>query len=461
MVDDALETKEVVLKEVETKKELVWEMANYIIENNDIITFKDSEQCFLYNGGIYHPNGEARIKELAMKSLQHEATTHTINEIINTTKIRSFCDRLALENNPFLVCVENGILNVFTGDFIEHTPKKIFFSKLPITYEPNTTCSRIRKFLEEVLYEDDVKVVQEFLGYCLFKRYNIHKSFMLVGGGANGKTTFLGLLEAFLGNENVSNVSLQDLDANRFAAASLHGKLANIYDDLTYNDLVETSKFKMLTGESPIMADIKYRSPFTFINHAKLIFSTNKIPKVKYDDSDAFFRRWLIIVFPNTFVGNNADPGLLDKLTHKDQLSGLLNFALNGLTRLLTQGMFSKSVSTEETREQYIRMSDSVGAFCMDKIAADSDNYIEKKVLFSTYCEYCRDLKLPSVSESTFHRNIHKYVSVIDYRPRKDGKRLYCWKGIAWREEEKEDMEEEEIDGLGGQAKLDLENGME
>jgi len=284
---------------------------------------------------------------------------------------------------------------------------------------------------------------------------------MLVGGGANGKTTFLGLLEAFLGNENVSNVSLQDLDANRFAAASLHGKLANIYDDLTYNDLVETSKFKMLTGESPIMADIKYRSPFTFINHAKLIFSTNKIPKVKYDDSDAFFRRWLIIVFPNTFVGNNADPGLLDKLTHKDQLSGLLNFALNGLTRLLTQGMFSKSVSTEETREQYIRMSDSVGAFCMDKIAADSDNYIEKKVLFSTYCEYCRDLKLPSVSESTFHRNIHKYVSVIDYRPRKDGKRLYCWKGIAWREEEKEDMEEEEIDGLGGQAKLDLENGME
>jgi putative DNA primase/helicase len=449
------DSKETPTLEVESKKEMVWEVSNHILLSNHLITFKDSEQVFHYNGGCYTPNGEAKIKEISMQVLKKEATTHTINEIINTTKIRSFVDRNEIENSPFLLCVENGILNMLTGEFMDHTPNRIFFSKLPVTYEPNTTCPRIRKFLEEVLYEDDIKVIQELLGYCLFPRYNIHKSFMFVGDGANGKTTLLGLVEKFLGKINISNVSLQDLDGNRFAAANLHGKLANIYDDLTYNDLVETSKFKILTGESPIMADIKYRSPFTFINHAKLIFSTNKIPKVKFDDSDAFFRRWLILVFPNTFMGKDADPDLLNKLTTKEELSGLLNFALNGLERLLSQGMFSKSVSTEETRKQYIRMSDSVGAFCMDMIVTDSENDIPKKTLYSIYCEYCRENKLPAVSESTFHRKIHKYVRVVDNRPEIDGKQVRCWRGINWKDPSKIDNCQNKDLHPGSQTKID------
>lgn len=461
MVDEAIESKDdnLAIKEVETKKELVWEMADYILQHNHVLTFPDSEECYFYNSGIYHNNGEARIKEISIRTLQHEATTHIINEIINTTKIRSFKDRNEVENSPFLICVENGILNTLTGEFNDHTPEKIFFSKLPIHYEPNTTCPRIQKFLAEILYSEDIKVIQEFLGYCLFPRYNIHKAFMLVGGGANGKTTFLGLLETFLGNTNVSNVALQDLDGNRFASANLFGKLANIYDDLTYNDLVETSKFKMLTGESPIMADVKYRSPFTFTNHAKLIFSTNKIPKVKFDDSDAFFRRWVILVFPNSFMGKDADPNLLSTLTTKDELSGLLNLALNGLERLQTQGRFSRSVSTEETREQYIRMSDSVGAFCMDKLETDSENDIPKKVLYSVYCEYCRDNKLPAVSENTFHKKIHKYVRVRDNRPVIDGKQVYCWRGINWIDETIEPEDKKEGQHLGSQTKIDEVKG--
>ena len=100
-------------------------------------------------------------------------------------------------------------------------------------YDPNAECPLIQKFLEEITgSKEDAEILIEVIGYCLYRSYPIQKALMLVGDGANGKTTFLRLLTRFLGHQNVSNRSLHELETNRFAKASLFGKLANIYDDL-------------------------------------------------------------------------------------------------------------------------------------------------------------------------------------------------------------------------------------
>ena len=346
-----------------------------------------------------------------------------------------------------LIAVENGVIDLRTLEFKPHDPKYLVIQKLPVRYDPNADCPRIKKFFREVMHPEDIPVAEEMIGYCLYKDNPFHKAFCVLGDGANGKSTFLMLIRAFLGAENTTSISLQALVDNRFAIAELYGKLANIYADLPDEALKRTGTFKMVVSGDPITGERKFQPFFTFRPYAKQIFSANKLPEAR-DDTDAFFRRWILINFPNKFEGDKADPNILKKLTTPEELSGLLNLALKGLKRLLEQGHFSYGKTTEELREQYIRMSDSVGAFIMDEIEISSEDFIPKKELYSKYCEYCRDNKLPAVSEQTFHKKIHQYVRVEDYRPRINGKRVTCWKGIRFKQKEEREEETKRLEEL-------------
>jgi len=236
--------------------------------------------------------------------------------------------------------------------------------------------------------------------------------------------------------ENVSGKGLVDLETNRFAKASLFGKLANIYADLSDNTLQRTGTFKMLTGGDVIEAEKKFRDSFTFVNYAKLLFSCNKLPEV-YDNTDAFFRRWVIITFPKIFKGDSCDPNILEKLTVPEELSGLLNIALEGLKRILENDGFSYSKATEEIREDYIRKSDPLAAFIMDCIEEDQSSILLKQQLYSLFAFYCRQNSLPAVNKDTFFKNISKHVTVTQVRlNRKDvAGRPYGFKGITLTEE--------------------------
>ena len=110
----------------------------------------------------------------------------------------------------------------------------------------------------------------------------------------------------FAGKENCSNKPLQDLVYGRFAVAELHGKLLNIFNDLSNIALKQTGKFKGVCSGDRVKGEKKFKNPFYFTNRAKLIFSTNTLPKTEYV-SDAFFRRWTIIPFLNKFNDTNPN----------------------------------------------------------------------------------------------------------------------------------------------------------
>src|SRR5208283_4253568 len=105
----------------------------------------------------------------------------------------------------------------------------------------------------------------------------------------------------------------------------------------------------------------KYQDPFTFKNTAKLIFSANAIPEGKKDR--AYYRRWILIRFPNNFEGENTDKSLITKLLTPEELSGFLNLALDGLKRVRENGKFSNEKSIEATQKEYEFNSDPVAAF--------------------------------------------------------------------------------------------------
>ena len=123
-----------------------------------------------------------------------------------------------------------------------------------------------------------IPLIEEILGWCLLPDARFQKAVMLTGEGENGKSVFLDLIGDLLGDANVSNVALHDLEDNRFRAAELYGKLANIFADLDERGLKSSTMFKTLTTGDRVTAERKHAHPFSFRSYAKLLFSANKIP---------------------------------------------------------------------------------------------------------------------------------------------------------------------------------------
>lgn len=339
---------------------------------------------------------EPQVKSYLRNVYRDQATTHLVKEIIDQIKIAtdsrlplSKIDEVAvpLENGQIrtsmtairygaplpsnLIPLSNAFLNTSTYSTDAMAPWYWFKTKLPITRDPAADCPTNKKFFDEIVSKEDRINLEELIGYCLLGEYPIHKAFMLVGEGRNGKTTFLNLLQTFLGNENVSNVAYQDMYPGSFMVYELKGKLANIRDDLPAKGLEDTGIFKQLTGQSPFQADRKHKESVRFYNHAKLVFSCNRYPGGN-DPSLSYEDRWIIIQFPNTFIGSKADKQLLQKLTTREELSGLLNLALLRLKGLIERGDFNKTLDPDENGELIDRLGDPL-AECLDTLFNTED----------------------------------------------------------------------------------------
>ena len=422
-------------------------IARAVLAEKHIVTISDNGEMYDYgpSKGLFCIGAEIRIAkalEHTFRRLEAEKALRisVMREVNERIKRMTYISREELNKDPFILNVQNGMLDLRTRELLPHDPKYLSTVQLKVKYDPLATCPAIMKFLQEVLYEEDIPAIQELLGYVLWRDYPAAKAWMLVGTGANGKSTFIALLKTLLGIENVSSRGLVDLEKNRFATADLFGKLANLYADLEDVALKSTGKFKMLTGRDPVTAEFKYRNGFPFLNIAKMVFSCNKIPEA-VDDTDAFFRRWVIITFPNQFLGNREDRNLLAKLTTPEERSGLLNFALEGLTRLQSNGWhFSNPKTTAEIRNEYIRKSSPVQAFLMDCTKLDVDGLIPRAQLFSRFSEYCHTHQLPVPSSDSFFKklpeinpNLGTFYGTVPNGPVTTGgkpKRVHCVKGL-------------------------------
>jgi len=412
-------------------------------------TMNDTDEIYFYDEaqGIY-VSGEKVISSTIARKLGKFVTSHNVKEIIFRIRNLTYTDRKLFNTDIDKIVVKNGLLNLTTGELLPHTSEFLCTMKLPLFYDPEARCPRITKFIEEVVEAGKRDAIYELFGYCLYRKYHINRAFMLHGEGNNGKSTLIELLQSFLGKDNCSTVELQTLGTNRFSVARLYGKLANLCADLPANPLRETGKFKMLTGGDALEGEYKFKGGFSFTNYAKLIFSANRIPPVAYDDTDAFFRRWIIVNFPNQFPEDDpkTDKNLIIKLTTEEELSGMLNLAIEGLKRLLANGEFTGSESVKEMRDKYTRLSDTTAAFVLDFTAYDPEGLVGKKELYDAYCGYCRNNNYVPTTEKSFSMRLRQLSRVISSRTMISGRQEYCWKGIMLLEEEADQDIQETLD---------------
>lgn len=421
--------------------------------DNYIYTTKDDikSEMWVYDNGIYIPQGKSFIKEFTRKILAEAFTTNLANSVIAKIEADTYIehDNFFKTNYVYEVPVLNGVLNIITKELTPYNPQKIFFNKIPVEYNPSADCPNIIEHLHTVLKdEEDIPVLLELFGFLLLKEYRIEKAVMFVGSGRNGKSKTIELMKRFIGVENCSSLPLRALHEESFSLSELFGKMANLSADLSKTDLKETGVIKALIGRDLIQAKRKYLRDLNFVNYAKMIFAANELPKI-YDTTDGFWTKWVLIEFPYKFVTQEQynqltpeekpkhkiiNPDIIEQLTTPEELSGLLNLALEHLETLLKNKDFSYSKSTAEVKDMWIRQSDSFTAFCYDHLEDDLNGVISKKELRFNFHKYCKKHKVPGASDKAIKVVLEGLFGASDTQSSNFDR---IWEGLRFKSIEK------------------------
>ncbi|UOQ47780.1 phage/plasmid primase, P4 family [Gracilibacillus caseinilyticus] len=401
--------------------------------NSKIKTFFDGGTLYYYRDGVYLPNGEPKINKIIQNILKEESSAHRKREVIDWIKTNNDIRTNTTKINPNdgWINVNNGLLNLKTKELKDHTYKRISTVQLPVTYDPKANNPTVNNFIESVVHKESVPLIHEMIGYILTSDTKAQKAFILQSGGGSGKSVMVTMLQAFVGNGNYSTVPAQDIDADKFSAIRLKGKILNVVDDLKKQRFSDTGKFKSSVTGGEILVEEKGKPQEIIKPTAKHIFCMNTIPDSN-DMSQAWSDRWIMIPLPNRFRGGkNEDKQLPDKLTTEESLSTLLNLALDGLDRLRSNNYrFSENQHTEELKTNHMKESNPISLFIDEVCNINEDAEIIGDTLYKAYKTYCDEDGYKPLTKIKFNRYIKANLKLEQYRPNKNNKKP-TWKGIS------------------------------
>lgn len=364
------------------------------------------------------------------------AKNHIKNEIIESLKI------VSRENKPKdphvnWIQFKNYVYDIKTGERIEPTSDYFFTNPIKWNLGDIVDTPTIDKLFKDWVGDKYVEQLYEIIAYSLYRDYPIHRIFCLIGSGRNGKSKFIELLNRFIGVENSSSTELDQLIVSRFEVAKLYKKLVCCMGETNYNAIERTALLKKLTGQDLIGYEFKQKNPFDDYNYAKIIISTNSIP-ITHDKTDGFYRRWLIVDFPNKFPeGIN----ILDTIPDQEYE----NLALKSvviLKMLLEQYTFTNELSIEDKRVIYEEKSNPLTLFLKEKTLEDIDEHIFKYDFNSKLSAWLNKNGYRNFSDKELNGLMReKYKDMKKYE---EDSRYWAWIGLKWKNDEvKEEIVQE------------------
>jgi putative DNA primase/helicase len=256
------------------------------------------------------------------------------------------------------------------------------------------------------------KILEECIGYCFFRENELSKSFILTGTGANGKSTFLDLVEWVLGRENYVSLDLDEL-SEKFSTTTMFGKLANIGDDISDEFLQgkSISQFKKIVSGNDIKAENKGQDVYFFKPTVKLLFSANEIPRVRNKGFEAIKRRLVIIPFNAKFSKNDPDFNSRIKwdLQTQEVAEYLIQIGCKGLKRVLDTQGFTTSEAVQKELDSFERDNNPILLFLEEVEDFEVLNH-ETKEVFARYDTFCHENGFTKVAMQTFSKEITRHL---------------------------------------------------
>ena len=383
-------------------------LAKEVMEKYDFVLEDTSDTLYYFNEkeGIYSNKTKRILKREIAKVLDEETRVRYYTEVENW--IQSTAEIRMINENPDLLVVQNGILNVRTRELKDFTKDLFITRKLHWKYDKDGKCPKIDAFELRILPEENKRLLaQEYEGYCLYGDLIYKKAYIANGTTDTGKTVHQNILTSLIGEENLSHQTIQALNHIRFSPAELFGKMGNFVDDLPSSIVKSTGFFKMALGHGTMPAERKGKDPFNFMNKAKFWINANDLPPVaKWEDTDAYFNRLLINDYEVKIPVAEQNPNLIYELTTPEEMSGYLNECLDGLDRLFKNKKFTYAKTQEENRIIYTKRSDPAKWFAETfiEITDEYNDYVFHNDLFHLCVKICHKeqmKKIPGAGELT------------------------------------------------------------
>jgi putative DNA primase/helicase len=415
--------------------------ANFIIKDLNVKTILETDEVLHYHCGRYEVYGEKLIDRILVEVFSGTKTsdqreiynaTSTRKEILSRVKAKTYTHLNKFDADLNIINMANGLYDISLGEFRQHDPAYLSRIQIPVEYNATAGCPVIEDTFSIMMREDDLPKVYEFIGYTLWRTYEIQKLFFLLGQGGTGKSYFLDVVNGMVGQNNASSVSLHDLQTDRFASSDLYGKLVNICGDLPATALKETDIIKRLTSNKDIIrAQEKGKPAFDFINYAKLMFSMNKLPR-SYDETSGWFRRIEIIPFEHVFTAEEYDEEKLTQLTSPRELSGLFNKIMPYLKGLVERHKFTNETDRTVTAERYKAASNPVEEFVDRYLDEAKGKWVSKPELYNAYSEFCKEHGVEPLTPNKFGSELKNYANWLQGSNPKDSRKISGKSTAVW-----------------------------
>ena len=367
---------------------------------------KINGQLHIYKDGVYS-NG---YKEIESNMIQHIPNLKKMQR----REVLDYMELIVDEKESAdanLIAFNNGVYDLVSGELKPFSPDIVITNKIPWNYVPETYNELADHTLDKLACSDPAirSLLEECIGYCFYRRNELGKAFILTGDKSNGKSTFLDIIKAILGDRNISALDLKEL-GDRFSTSMMFGKLANIGDDIGDDFLQgnQVATFKKVVTGNRIKAERKGQDPFEFNPFIKLLFSANDIPRMK-DKTGAVLRRLVIIPFNATFSKDapDYDPFIKYKLIQQDSIEYMIRIGLEGLKRVVTNNGFSKSDKVQSQLDEYEEENNPIIAFIRDTGVDMIENQPTNEV-YKRYQVFCADNSMQPMSNIVFSKQINK-----------------------------------------------------
>ena len=390
-------------------------VAEYLISEHYFKTWfgVKADYSFAFDGRVFNQDARGIVKVECEKLLENHCKRNVVDEIFEKIKRKTKINREEFEKtNDNFICFQNGVWDIEGKKLLPHDPKYNFQTHIPRVYDENAECPLWMKFVNETIYPEDIPVMQEWFGFILYREYFIKKGIILVGKQDTGKSVLLDTVIEFIGERNKTGLSLQKItNGSDFTKLSLRNKHLNCFDDLSSKDLNDGGAFKVATGGGYISGEEKFGEYQQFRSFAKQMFATNKIPPVRDNDDLSYFGRWIVFQFDN--VPEKLDGFLRKKLWTESEMSGILNWALDGLYRILENQKFSYNKTNEETKKVMEMSGYPLVAFESEVLGWENGAIVTKEDMFKVYSAWCEKTKRPRLSKEMLGRQLGKYCHYI------------------------------------------------
>lgn len=299
--------------------------------------------------------------------------------------------RSEFDNHKYLLNVENGIIDLKTGQLQQHDRELKLTKFANVEFVEGAKCPTWMNFLDQIFQGDKelIEYMQRLIGYSLTGEISEQIMIFLIGGGSNGKSTFINTIKDLLGEygkqaKSDTFIKKKETGANNDIARLVGSRFVSAIESEDGEQLSEAF-VKQITGGEPVLARFLRQEYFEFIPEFKVFFTTNHKPVIKGVD-EGIWRRVKLVPFNLQLPKEKRDLKLPEKLSF--EMPGILNWAIDGCLKWQQSGLVEPDIVKKSTGD-YKEDMDILGPFLFERCYVGPNQQIIAKDLFEVYSSWC------------------------------------------------------------------------